>query len=382
MTAEEPSEAELVANGLYDPAAPDAAVQLELIRYLVSVGATLDDLVEYRDELPALGTVVVARPGLPRYTADEVAAKTGLSYEVLTRLWRASGFPETPPGAVAFSDADLEMLQLIAGACILFGEEAVVQLARVIGSSLARIADAAVSSFLVNIEVPIVAQDPPALAIAKANFAAASLLPGLSRAMDVLLRHHILAARRSLLAWQETGIAGYEVQDLAVGFIDLVGSTDLAQRVSAGDLGRVLSEFEAAVADAVVARRGRVVKLIGDEVMLVAPDAAMACEVALEIASMFASHPRVPQVRAGVAAGEVLTRDGDYFGPVVNLAARVVKVAEPGMVSAPESLRAGLEAAGFRCEPFGTHPLKGIEPETSLMSVRDRVGVSSFSTAR
>src|SRR5439155_3502470 len=218
MSTEQPTERELVASGLYDPAAADAKDRLELIRYLVSVGATLDDLIEYRDELPALGTVVVTRPGLPRYTAEEVAAKTGLPEDVLTRLWRASGFPETPPGSAAFSDADLEMLQLIAGASLLFGEAAVIQLARVIGSSLARIADAAVSSFLVNIEVPIVAKDPPGLAIAKANFEAASLLPGLSRAMDVLLRHHILAARRSLLGRKETGIAGYEVPDLAVGF--------------------------------------------------------------------------------------------------------------------------------------------------------------------
>jgi adenylate cyclase len=369
MTSEQPTEAELVAGGLYDPAAADADARLELVRYLVSIGATLDDLIAYRDELPGLGTIVVARPGLPRYTGEEVAAKTGLSEELLIRLWRASGFPETPPGSVAFSDADVEMLQLIGGASMLFGEEAVVQLARVIGSSLARIADAAVSSFLVNIEVPIVAQDPPALAIAKANFSAASLLPGLSRTMDVLLRHHILAARRSLLAWQETGIAGYEVQDLAVGFIDLVGSTELAQHLSAGDLGRVLSEFEAAVADAVVGRRGRVVKLIGDEAMFVAPDAATACEVALEIASMFASHPRVPQVRAGVAAGEVLARDGDYFGPVANLAARIVEAAEPNTVCVPDALREPLEAAGFRVAPVGSHELKGIEPAVELLSV-------------
>jgi len=369
MSTEQPTERELVASGLYDPAAADAKDRLELIRYLVSVGATLDDLIEYRDELPALGTVVVTRPGLPRYTAEEVAAKTGLPEDVLTRLWRASGFPETPPGSAAFSDADLEMLQLIAGASLLFGEAAVIQLARVIGSSLARIADAAVSSFLVNIEVPIVAKDPPGLAIAKANFEAASLLPGLSRAMDVLLRHHILAARRSLLAWKETGIAGYEVQDLAVGFIDLVGSTELAQHLSAGDLGRALSEFESTVSDAVVARRGRVVKLIGDEVMFVAPGAVVACEIALDVVKMLAGHPVLPPVRSGSAAGEVLARDGDYFGPVVNLAARIVKVAEPGTVDAPENLRPVLEGAGLVSTPAGSQTFKGIDGDVALIAV-------------
>ena len=369
MSVEQPTDDELIAHGLYDPASPDAAARRELIDYLVSIGATLDDLVAYRDELPGLGTVVVARPGVPRYTAHEVEAKTGLSDDLLTRLWRASGFPLTDDDSVSFSDADLEMLQLIGAAAALFGEEAVIQLARVIGSSLARIADAAVSSFLVNIEVPIVAHEPPGLAIARANHDAASLLPGLSRAMDTLLRHHILAARRSLLAWQETGIAGYEVQELAVGFIDLVGSTEMAQAVPTDHLGRALNEFEARASDCVVEGRGRVVKLIGDEVMFVASDIVAACEIALRVSEAFSNHPFVPPVRAGVAAGRVLARDGDYFGPVVNLASRIVAIAEPRSVTAPEEMRPLLEAGGFLLADAGTHTLKGIDVPIPLLSV-------------
>ena len=369
MTEQAPTEAELIAHGVYDPSQPNAAERLELIRYLSSIGATLEDMIEFREELPALGTVVAARPGRPQYTSDEIVAKTGMSNEFLTRLWRAAGFPSFASGVVAFSETDLEMLQLISGARALFGEDAVMQLTRVIGSSLAKIADAVVSAFLVNIEVPIVEQDPVGIAIARANVAAVALLPGLSQAMDVLLRHHILAGRRSLRALQETGAAGFEVQDLAVGFVDLVGSTALTQQLPAGELGRALSEFETKVADAVVTVRGRVVKLIGDEVMFVAPDIALACEIALEVTDTFAAHPVLPPVRAGIAAGEVLTRDGDYFGSVVNLAARLVKAAEPGMVTVPDTARPALEAAGFRCEPAGTHALKGIEPEVSLIAV-------------
>ena len=369
MSNEHPSEAELIAHGLYDASWPNASDRLELIRYVISLGATLDDLIEYRDEIPALGTVLIARPGLPRFTGDEIVAKTGMTEELLTRLWRAAGFPDIATDVVMFSDEDLEMIQLISAAKTIFGEEAVLGLARVIGSSLAKIADAVVSAFLVNIEVPIVANEPQELAIAKANSNAAALLPGLSRAMDVLIRRHILAARRSILAWKETGVAGYEVQNLAVGFIDLVGSTELGQQLAVGDLGRALGEFETRVADEVVNRRGRVVKLIGDEVMFVAPDVATACEIALTLSETFGEHAVLPPVRAGIAAGELLTRDGDYFGPVVNLAARVVKAGEPGTVSVPDIARESLEAAGFRCEAAGTHTLKGIEPAVSLVTV-------------
>lgn len=367
-----PSDDELRDLGLYDPDAPGAAERLEMLRFLISIGATREDLVATRDELPSLGTIVVARPGTPRYTGDEVIAKTGIREELLLRIWRAAGFPEPAEDAVMFSDEDVETLQLINGAGSLFGEEAVIQLARVIGSSLARIADAAVSSFLVNIEVPIVEREPRELAIAKANHAAASLLPGLSRAMDVLLRHHILAARRSLLAWQETGIAGQEVQQLAVGFIDLVGSTALAQRVPANEFGRALAEFESRVGDAVVARRGRVVKFIGDEAMFVAPDAALACELSLEVAELFADHEIIPPVRAGIAAGDVLTRDGDYFGPVVNLAARAVKAAAPNGVVVPGDLGKVLTAAGFETSSLGAQEFEGFEEPVELLAVSRR----------
>src|ERR1051326_6983420 len=113
MSADHPTDDELIAHGLFNPSAPEAEARHELIDYLVSIGATLDDLVAYKDELAGLGTVVVARPGVPRYTAHEVERKTGLSPELLTRLWRASGFPETDEDVVSFSDADLETLQLI-----------------------------------------------------------------------------------------------------------------------------------------------------------------------------------------------------------------------------------------------------------------------------
>ena len=68
-------------------------------------------------------------------------------------------------------------------------------------------------------------------------------------------------------------------------------------------------------------------------------------------------------MRVGLAAGEVMLRDGDVFGPVVNLAARAVKVAAPGQVVVPPALAA---TAGLACEPLGAHELKGFDDEVSL----------------
>ncbi|MGC1799818.1 MAG: adenylate/guanylate cyclase domain-containing protein, partial [Solirubrobacterales bacterium] len=136
-----------------------------------------------------------------------------------------------------------------------------------------------------------------------------------------------LNGRRSIL---DDPVAGYESQRMCVGFVDLDGSTVLAQRLSTRELGTVLTEFEHVAADTVTSAGGRVVKLIGDEVLYTASDEASACTIALNLATTFTDHPVA--VRAGVAGGDVLLRDGDVFGPVVNLAARAVKVAAAGEV--------------------------------------------------
>ena len=357
-------ESELEALGLYDPGAQDAEQQLELLEYLVGLGATADDLVAYRDGLPGLASVVTIRGG-PPMTLAEAVKRSGLSESKLRALLRAAGFPEPSGEDRVISQAFVDLASGIAAAERLFGEDAVLQLVRVMGSAMSRVADAVVSAFLVNVEPAARGEDQVGLAVARANAEAAALLPFVGSALDTLVRQHLLAARRTILA--DAADAGYESQHLAVGFVDLVGSTALAQRLSTRELGAVLTEFEHAAADAVTAAGGRVVKLIGDEILYTAPDERAACAIALELTATFASHPRVPQVRAGVAAGEVLLRDGDVFGPVVNLAARAVKLAEPCQLVAPDIV---LATAGFDAEPVTAAPLKGFDISVSLASVR------------
>jgi class 3 adenylate cyclase len=351
--------AELEALDLYDPQAPHAAEQLELLEYLVSLGATADDLVAYRDELPGLASVVALRGGAS-LTLAEVVESSNVSEEKVRRLTRAAGFAEPGPDGV-FGAAFVAIAQSLAAAETLFGEEAVLQLVRVMGSAMARIANAVVSAFLVNVEPARRDEDPVGLAVARANAEAAELLPFVGRALDVLLRQHLIAARRTILG--DAADAGYETQRLAVGFVDLVGSTELAVRLPSGELGALLTEFETVSADTVTAAGGRLVKLIGDEILYTAADTRAGCTIALDLAATFDAHPVIPSVRAGVASGDVLLRDGDVFGPVVSLAARAVKVAGPGEIVAPPEVAA---AAGIPTEPLGEHALKGFDDGVEL----------------
>jgi adenylate cyclase len=113
--------------------------------------------------------------------------------------------------------------------------------------------------------------------------------------------------------------------------------------------------------DAVVNQGGRIVKTIGDEVMFVTDTAAAAAAIAVALTERTEDDELLPAVRAGVGYGSLLAREGDYFGPVVNLASRLTDLARPGQVLASaevaESLRPG---AGIVARRHGLRRLRDI----------------------
>jgi adenylate cyclase len=360
MSETSPTAADFEAIGVYDPSAPHAPQELELLCYLVELGASLDDLADYRDELPGLASVVAIRGGRS-LTVSETAARSGVAAEKLLALSRAAGFAQPGPHDRVFAEQFADLAAGLAAAEDVFGQDAVLQLVRVMGSAMARLADAIVSAFLVNVEPGTSEEDPARLRVARANAEASALLPAVGPGLEVLLRQHLLAARRSSL-----GVAadsGYESRFMCVGFVDLVGSTALAQQMTTRELGRVLAQFERIAFDTVSSAGGRVVKLIGDEILYISADPQAACMIALELTSVFERHPTVPVARAGVASGEVMMRDGDVFGPIVNLAARAVKLAAPSEVIVPSAMAL---AARIASEPLGRQMLKGFEGEVEL----------------
>jgi adenylate cyclase len=356
-----PDPGELQRLGLYDPDDEHAADRLALIRYLFELGATVEDLRRVQaGDLPGVAAMLAIR-GRPTLTMAEAAARAGISEELALRVYRAVGFPDPDPDALVANEEDVDALGTLRGGMELLGREEMIQLVRVVGSSLARMADAMVTTFVVNVVAPSLDEDPAGLALARANAEAGALLRAGGGAIDMLLRRHIDLAQRPLVMGVQ------ETQALAVGFVDLVGSTALAQRVSMSELGALLTSFDELSSDAILAGGGRLVKLIGDEVMFVAGDAAAACGIALDLADRLSDHPRLPHGRGGVAVGDILTRDGDYFGPVVNLAARAVKLADPGCVLGSGDL--ARQARGFRFSSTGAQRLDGFDDAVELFRV-------------
>jgi len=164
-------------------------------------------------------------------------------------------------------------------------------------------------------------------------------LPIFPAVLEQVWRRHLqAAARRRLLRGDLDGGPG-----LVVGFADLVGFTALAQQVTDAELAEVVDQFERLAYDVVVAGGGRVVKMIGDEVMFLVDDPAAAAEIALGMADASHDAAELSDVRVGMALGPVIEREGDAFGATVNLASRATGIAYPGTVVVSPELRAVLE---------------------------------------
>ena len=179
-----------------------------------------------------------------------------------------------PPGEVGYTDDEIDMLSMVGHLAAMFSPSEVLTLIRVIGGSLSRIAEAAVSLFLVDVETPHLQSGMSELELARKVFDAAGLVDGLTARLDPVLRRQIQQAvernRRSTIGASERLQYRY-----AVGFVDLVGFTALLGRLPAEELATFLGRFEADAHDVVAHHGARVVKLIGDEVMFVATDAAI-----------------------------------------------------------------------------------------------------------
>ena len=268
------------------------------------------------------------------------------------------------PDERLFSREDAEVFANFATGDVFFGERPMLQFIRVIGASLARIAEAAVALFLANVQRPIVERHAGELALAEANLRAIQALEAIPHGVRTILRAHMETAIRRLRAAQREELMPDTVQ-VTVGFVDLVGYTRLSGQLDARALGTLVERFEAFASDTVAARDGRVVKLIGDEVMFVAVDAAAACDIALTLVERFAVDPSVTP-RGGLALGSVLMRSGDYYGPVVNLASRIADLAVPREVLVTADVVEHVGTDRFRFEPAGRRALKGFDEPVAL----------------
>ncbi len=260
-----------------------------------------------------------------KYTRVEVADKVGIPLELAEELWQRLGVPHTEDDDEAFTEADVAALALT-GDLINLGiltPDSQAALVRTWGRSFARLAE-----WQVNLLAEMAAaEDDPGARLTELMDA---VLPNVEILQSYVWRRHLASAANRLLA--AAGGPG-TTSTMAVGFVDIVGYTGRSKNLTDSELVDWVEYFEDEMTRIVIDLGGRVIKTIGDEVLFVADDLVAAAEAALIVTERGAdADDRFPQVRAGVAYGEVVSRLGDVYGPTVNIAARLTSVARPNAV--------------------------------------------------
>ena len=180
-------------------------------------------------------------------------------------------------------------------------------------------------------------------------------------------KHIALAIERDRVARQP---GSFDSVKVALGFVDLVESTEWAEQLSPIEHADALLNFESAAWSAAATNGGRVVKLIGDEAMFVATDLTALCHIAFDLCDSVSRDPRLPPARGAVGFGEVVARDGDYFGSLVNLVSRCVKTAPVGQVVVVGDPRQELDdPTHWKLSPLTPPPMRGISFPVSLWTI-------------
>ena len=344
----------------------DRDARRELLQRLVDDGASLEEISKAVAE-DRLALLPLERRLGGRFTAQEIETQTGLPAPLLLRMRRLVGLPEAGPNDRVFGEDEVAQarsvkLFLEAG----FTIDVLSELTRVVGEATSRIAASVTAAFGNTFLQPgdnelDVAERFDALA----EQLTPALEPVLIGTFNAHLRESIHRGMIGALERQQGRIQ--ETVEMSVCFADLVGFTRLGGELEVQELGSVAGRLAGLAGDRAIPPV-RLIKTLGDAVMLVSPNPAALVEAALQL-NADAEAAELPSLRSGIALGESVQRSGDYYGPSVNLASRVTGVARPGSVLCTEQVRDAAPDA-FEWTRAGHFRLKGIPEPVPLFRAR------------
>ena len=376
--------------GLYDPAALDADQRLALLEYLSDRGATIDQMVDAHAQgsLPAVASDLVVRGENEMVPVTEVAARSGISLDRVLRVLLASGLPVEPETEVPAKVIDL--LAAFEQGSELMGDEAILAFTRVLGAAAIQIAEAAVALFYSELGPGTEREGGDELRRAKLAEAATLVFTAVPEVLAQMVMDQFERALRRAATVRGWGFEAdgdsdradsaasqlltidASTEHVALGFVDLVGSTAWAESLNLRDQSLALSRFESAAWSSAVLNQGRVVKMIGDEVFFSATTADAACRIGIETIRAAAEDDVLPLARGAVGWGSATPREGDYYGPLVNLLSRLVKAGAPGQLVVTEPTAAALSPDAWSLQPLEVDDLRGIDHPVKAFVVEPR----------
>ena len=307
--------------------------------------------------------------GAGRYSLSQAARETGLEPALIERIVTAIGFPTHTD---SLSEEDLQLTRYAATALDAgLPLVALLQLVRVYGQAAAQIADAEVRLFHLYVHEPLMRSGSSGAEIAEDMMSLSRLLlPLASPVMDQIheryLQHFI---EQDVVGHMETDLDGAAADlgrmRVAIAFADLTGYTRLTEEAGELEALDAVERFVDAV-EVTLPENARVVKMIGDEVMIVGTDPSALIDWAVGFQRLQSERP-LPRI--GIHYGDALYRDGDYYGRDVNIAARIAARSAGGEVLVTRPV---VEHAGSHLEldRIGEITLKGFSQPTEMFIAR------------
>lgn len=359
------------ASGLLDGLTGEArAERTELVAWLLDRGFTTEQIRGTFAPMLLPGRRVLGDDGT-YMSAREISEKYNIEPQILQRMQRAVGLSTVDdPDARVHLRADAEVagrVQQFVDAGI--DPDQLVGVVRVVADGLSHAAEVMRYAALASVLRPGATE----LEIAQASEAMVShlapLLGPMIQDMLFLQLRHAMETEAVNASERAAGTVLPGAREVTIAFADLVGFTRLGEAVPPEDLERLASRL-AELARDVAVPPVRLIKTIGDAVMLMCPDPVLLLGAMLDLV-VAAEDSDLPQLRVGIASGSAVSRAGDWFGSPVNVASRVTSVARPGAVLAAESTRDAIgESDRFVWSFAGARHLKGVRGETKLYRAR------------
>jgi adenylate cyclase len=349
---------------------PAAVAQARIVGRLRERGHTLAEIRRANESGQLAGYVQgMFAPPEGRYTLEQAAQEAEIDAAMIERLYMNLGLSALSLDAMG--EEDMEMVRYIA-AMLSAGmpETVLLQLARVYGQTLAQIADAEVRLIHIYVHEPMMREGMPGVQMAEAmEGLAGELLPFAAPFMRYLhgrfLGHFI---EQDVIGHMEAELAGSVPEEgrmrVVVAFADLAGYTRLTEERGDEEAVGVVERFVEAV-EHTLPIDARVIKTLGDEVMVVGSDAVALTQWAVDFQLEGAAGGPAPRI--GIHCGQAIYRDGDYYGRDVNQAARVVARAAGGEVLVTRPIVDTADGVGdLRFELIGEIGLKGFSEPIEL----------------
>jgi adenylate cyclase len=342
----------------------DAGIDLDLIARGVASGK-----VSYEN----LGLYLPEPAALSR-TAEELATEVGRSPELITRLLREFGIAQPEPDGRLREDEVTTMKELL-GVWAAADDDELARLARVYGQNIRKVVSSDLELAGATIFARLREEDYTDDELREIAGAAGLRLMNFGEQLMLWLRgrhleHEVLSVTVQTTEdyLQELGLAPKRAPSPpAIAFLDLTGYTALTEERGDEAGADLADRLATLVHEAARPHGGNPVKWLGDGVMFHFDDPSSAVLTGLDLVEQ---TPVAVDVRArvGINAGNVIFRDGDYFGRTVNIASRIADYARPGEVLVSGEVKERWGSEGVRFDEIGPVALKGLREELTLFS--------------